>query len=432
LKKKQPPASALARSFMLARVGANILRAEVAGYAKEKISSKIEDIKNKTRIEQIRLLTETLSQLKGSAMKFGQLLSLEAQDFLPPEAISLLATLQKNASPVDHTILFDLAKRELGEDKFNKLSLTTEPIGVASIGQVFRGNLEGRPVAVKIQYPGVKESVSSDTQILKKIVGAGLLITGKHLNLDEVFIEIETVLKLESDYLREKNNLKRYADVLKSDSRFIVPAVFEDYCTERVLTMSFEDGLDLKSWILEKPPMQNRINIGTALLDLYNIEFFKNGLVQTDPNLANYLVRQDTLQIVLLDFGAVIEYSKDFVKYYTELAKILLNGSNREIIDFCVKFDLLDSRESDEAKDAFVEMVRLSVKPFLPKLQPFTFDDKDYATQIKNSIFNFTKKSKFSKPPREFIFLHRKLGGIFNIMKMMNLSIDLSPYWVGN
>lgn len=427
---KAPPKSTLLRSIKIFGAGSRVLKEELSSYVKSKISEShlIANLKDKARTEQIRILTEAFGQLKGSAMKFGQMLSLDAQDLLPPEALEILSQLQNKAVAVDSQLLFQQAKDDLGLDKFNQLHLDRVAIASASIGQVFKGEIDGQTVACKIQYPGIAETIDSDIEVLKLISNGLGVAFGKKMNLDNVFEELNLVLKNEADYTAEAKHLKQYTQMLSADPRFVVPQILDEYSSEKVLTMTFEGGMHLRDWIANQPPLEQRQIVGERILDLFCKEYFENGLVQTDPNLANFLIRPEDLKIVLLDFGAVLSYPEQFRNDYRKLLKQILSGKSDEIIQFCIEYKFLDPRESGEANQSFVDMLNLAIYPFREENQPFDFADKDYASMIRRAVLAFTNAAKYTPPPRELIFLHRKLGGIFNILKMMGLKMDLTPY----
>jgi predicted unusual protein kinase regulating ubiquinone biosynthesis (AarF/ABC1/UbiB family) len=429
-KLKSPPKSSFLRSISLLGASGRVLSNQLGTFVKSSFSENalLQQIKNKARVEQIRILTETLSHLKGSAMKFGQMLSLDAQDLLPPEALEILAKLQNKATPVDSDELFRQIKKDLGEAKFLELNLETVPLATASIGQVFKGSLNSDHIVTKVQYPGISETVDSDIAVLKVVLAAVGLVIGKQMDLNELFEELRYVLKNEVDYKKEAESLQKYKLMLKGDDRFLVPDVNLDYSSEHVLTMSYVKGHHLKDWISSQPSLDAKEQVGRSILDLYCKEYFEHGFVQTDPNLANFLVDEDTLCLSLLDFGATLSYEPKFREDYKNLLKTIFSSGEKEVIDFCVQHNILFANESAEAKKLFFDMLKLAVYPFRPENQPFHFSSRDYSAQIRAAIFSFVREAKFTPPPRELIFLHRKLGGIFNILKMMDLRLDLTRY----
>lgn len=383
-----------------------------------------------TTLEQVETLAEGLSQLKGAAMKAGQMLSIDASDYLPPEAVEILGKLQSNAEPVPFSTMAEVLREDLGPDWAERLEgLEERPSASASIGQVHRARFDGREVAVKVQYPGIGESIDADLDLLRKLSGTWLKMSGRRIDLDEVFREMKEVLHQEADYRVELGHMQAFRELLAGDPTYVVPEPFAPVCSERVLVASWERGEPLRAWLGSHPSLETRRWLGRALLDLYCLEFFTWGRVQTDPNPGNFLVRPDERRVVLLDFGATLVYDDEFRRQYIELLRVLGAGDRGRVIELGVAQGLLDVRESKEVKDLFADLLISAVEPFVPELQPFEFADEDYAARARDIGVAFTRSLRYSPPPRKLIFLHRKLGGLFNILKRMQLSLDLSPYW---
>ena len=383
----------------------------------------------KTRIEQAKVMAAGFGRLKGAFMKAGQLLSIDASDVLPPEALEILSKLQGQAEAVDFSIMHGVLERELGD----KLSLITEldeiAVASASIGQVYRARAFGAPVAIKVQYPGISESIDLDIDLLEKLGTGWLTVSRSKIDASGTFEELRSMLKLEADYTRERHFLEKFGQLLAQDTRFDVPRSVPELCTARVLTMSWASGVPLNEWLKSAPPSMERVLLARAVLDLYCLEFFRWGIVQTDPNFGNFLIRDGARQIVLLDFGASIEYEREFRVGYVELLRAVAAGDRARIADHGVAFGLIDARESRETRDLFVDMLLSAAEPFERRAQPFVFRNADYAVRSGQVVRRFVTSLEFSPPPRRLIFLHRKLGGLFQLLKRLDVTLDLSPYW---
>lgn len=422
----------MSRSSKLMGMAARIAGHEVTQQIGSRIVRSAEKLTAQTaatRFKQATVLAESLSELKGAAMKAGQLLSIDAGDLLPPEAAAALSKLQSDAEPMDFSVIREVLNSELGSEKLSQLQdLSHTAAAAASIGQVHTATVEDTKVAVKVQYPGVAESIPSDLLVLKRVAGTALRVTGRSISLDELFVELQTILELEADYQRESTCMLIYHKNLAHVPGFRAPKPFIDLSTKSVLTMEWLDGVPLGQWAGLEPTKEERSIVSKRLLDLYCKEFFEWGVVQTDPNPANFLI-QENLDIGILDFGATLSYSADFRREYLELLRLLPNGSNSEIIEKGINFGVLDQRESNETKKKFVDMMRAAAQPFLPEHQPFGFRDPDYQSQARAIVFDFIQSLKFTPPPRKLAFLHRKLGGLFNILKRLDAQIDLFEYW---
>ena len=413
---------------MVARVAGHELKHQVR--ARFASVDKLGMSELRARVEQAKLVAESLGHLKGAFMKAGQLLSMDAGDLLPPAASEILSKLQGQAEPVDFAIIRDVLQQELGDDGLALLcELEPTPVASASIGQVHRARAFGMPVAVKVQYPGIAESIDADVALLEKLGGSWLSITGREIDVSGTFEELRSILHLEADYVRERGYLERYGELVACDPRFEVPWSIPSLSTSKVLTMSWADGMPLGDWVRTRPPGVERVGFARAVLDLYCLEFFQWGVVQTDPNFGNFLIRSADQKIVLLDFGATVEYDADFRSSYVDLLRSVATGDEGRIVEAGVGFELLDPRESASTRGLFVEMLRSAAEPFQQVGRPFVFRDADYAARSGDVVKRFTKSLRFSPPPRRLIFLHRKLGGLFQLLKRLDVELDLSPYW---
>ena len=421
------------RSIKLLGLAAQVGREELTQSLKEKFNRGMEEMapgRLKTRIEQAKLIAESLSQLKGAAMKAGQLLSLDASDFFPPEAIEILSKLQGKAEPVPWAEMREVVVSDLGEEKLSQLEdLQKTAAASASIGQVHKAKLFNEEVAIKIQYPGVADSIDSDLKILKTMAQGLATVAGKKMSLEELFKELADVLKQEADYELEFANMEKFRNLASGIPELIVPIPVASHSAKHVLTMSWENGVTITDWLKSQPTMKDRETVARLILDLYCKEFFEWGLVQTDPNFGNFLVQTDPLKLVLLDFGAALAYTSEFRREYVALLQTLATLDRQKIVRAFVDFGLMDPRESDEAKELFFELLTLSLEPFQPSKQPFKFKDDDYAKRSREVGQRFTQSLKYTPPPRKILFLHRKLGGIFQLLKKMDVQLDVSPYW---
>lgn len=431
--KKGIKSSAFARSVQLFGLASSVVSKELRLSVTEKLRSGFEDLASsrlKSRIEQARLIAENLSQLKGAAMKAGQLLSLDAADYFPPEAIEILSKLQANADPVEFEQMKQVLLADLGRERLSKLERIDEtPAASASIGQVHRARFQGCEIALKVQYPGVRESIDSDLVVLERLASGMVTLTGRKMDLHELFEELRTVLVAEADYENEKRNLDEYRERLSGSSAYIVPESIAELSTARVLAMSWEEGSRVVDWIKLNPPREEREKLGRLVLDLYCQEFWDWGFVQTDPNYGNFLVRENPLRLVVLDFGATLRYTSEFRATYKELLKAIGDRDPVRVNERVVEMGILDPRESDETKQLFYELLENAMEPFHPRRQPFRFSDQDYARRTRDVGQRFTATLKFSPPPRQILFLHRKLGGIFTLLKRLDVEMDLRPYW---
>lgn len=427
-KKKNLPRTALGRAGKLFAMGSVMVSREVKDRVMTAVA-KHGGERVQTRIKQAQDLVDTLGLLKGAAMKAGQLLSLEISDLLPPEISDILRTLHDQAPPADIALMQEVLRLDLGDRVLDLHELSARPIASASIGQVHSATVEGQKVAVKIQYPGIAKSIDSDLNLLRKFSETALSISNKKIDLGPLFEELRSGLKDEVDYRKEADALRQYRATFGSP-QYAVPEVIANLSTEHVLTMSFEEGMRINDWLKGDLTQDQRNDFGHLVLQLLLDEFFKHGMVQTDPNYGNFLYRQNEVQLVLLDFGATRTYPPKFRQETRDLLKLAFDRKRNAVIDFVVAHKYLDPRESDEVKDMFFRIMEDIISMFRPENQPFDYSNPNYLQDMRTLTTNLIKEVKYSAPAKRMIFLNRKLGGMYHLLREAGCKIDLHEYWL--
>ena len=371
-------------------------------------------------------LAERLAQMRGAAMKLGQLLSLEGDDFLPEEFADALAILRDSADTMPASQVRRVLGREYGkgwQERFREFDF--EPIASASIGQVHRAvTRDGRELALKIQYPGVARSIDSDIDNL-----AGLLrlsqILPVELDIRALVAEAKRQLRQEADYLVEARHMRRYAEMLADAPDLWVPDVYEDLSTSRVLAMERSRALPIEELRSPDCPQSLRDRVGALLVDLMHRELFEFRFVQTDPNPANYLFDAETGRLVLLDFGSVMEFSGDFVARYARICRAMQAGDVDEAQRMALEIGYLGGEETPERARALAELVVLVGEP-LRATGAYDFGNSDLAARARSAGMDLAFRRGFLRaPPPETIFLHRKLGGTFLLCARIRARVDV-------
>lgn len=429
-KSSSVPTTAIGRATKLLGAGAAFLGRELAVRSLDAVSALSEDSKLKKRLDQARGLVDALSQLKGAAMKTGQLLSLEFSDLLPPEITEILRTLHDSSTFMSFEQVEKILRKELGPEFYADLkNISKVPISSASIGQVHSAELNGKKVAIKVQFPGVDKSISADLALVRKAVESILWVQSKKVPLDGFFEECERVLKQEVDYRKEAKFTQKFKELVADHKYFLVPDVCEQYSTKRVLTLSFMDGERLGDWLkLERDEAEKQF-FAERIIELLFLEFFEWGAVQTDPNFGNFLYRPKTKQLVLLDFGACNFYSKTFRREMVSLLKSAMAGDDAELLRKADASGVLDPREAEVTKQGFCKMMKLIVSVYRKENQPFHFGSGEYLGEVRATTIEFANSVKFTAPAKDLIFLNRKLGGMFHLLKDLGVKYDLSKFW---
>ena len=317
------------RFFKLASMTASIASKSVANSIRNLTAD--EEQKNAARsqlFQDIGLqIADTLGEMKGAVMKVGQIAS-QYQDIFPPEVAKAIAKLQRQAPAMPFADIQQQVEKELGKPLTEIFSsFETEPFAAASIGQVHRAVLpNGQTVVVKVQYPGVDQACDSDLkQVRLALRLMGVLKIDKNLQ-DQLFQEIQDSLAEELNYEIEAQNLTVFkAFHEKLDDQIIIPTVYPEYSSRRILTLSFEQGQSIETastWSIE-----TRNQIGRRLIRALGQEMFFLKRFHCDPHPGNFAFRTDG-SVIIYDYGSVKTLNSDLVQHF----KALVNAARQENI----------------------------------------------------------------------------------------------------
>src|SRR5271157_5340117 len=294
-------------------------------------------------------LARRLANLRGAAMKLGQLLSLESADILPPEFAEALAVLRASADTMPPSQVRRMLGREYGkgwEGRFREFDF--EPVASASIGQVHVAvTADGRRLALKIQYPGVARSIESDVDNVASLLRLAKLLP-VDLDVSGIIAEAKQQLRQEAEYLLEAQSLRRYRTLVADDPALLVPGVHDDLTTRRILAMDFVEGEPIESLAAAGTPQARRDAAGFILERLVFRELFEFRFMQTDPNFANYRILPDSERIALLDFGSTRELPPALVERYAGIVRAVLAGDRAAVRTAAVDIGYLTKDESDD------------------------------------------------------------------------------------
>jgi aarF domain-containing kinase len=433
-----PPRSVWSRSARLMTLAAGLAKKELQGRVNRAVDRSSELVRQaqqlKVQVEQAREIVESLGQLKGAAMKAGQMLSTELRDVLPPEVIAMLSQLQASGPPVEFAEILSVVREDLGDEKVAQLVIEPTPLASASIGQVHRAKWtepssgQVHELVLKVQFRGIAETIDSDLLLLERIARLFLSVQLSHFDVTAVFAELREVLVRETDYVHEAAALTKYREKAHRVPGLRVPDVFPSLCSRRVLALSFEPGLTLDQFLATQPSFDAKHRFVVQLLDLYFREFFEWGLVQTDANFANFLFRPQQGELVLLDFGATREYPDAFREQYRALLVKTLAGDRPGALAAAQALELIDPREPPEAVEALHALLETVLRVFKPASQPVDFQDKRLVDDAAARLKTYFRALKCSPPPAQLLFLHRKLGGVYTMGRALGAKLDLTPF----
>ncbi|HUP92837.1 MAG TPA: AarF/ABC1/UbiB kinase family protein [Solimonas sp.] len=396
---------------------------------------------------QAQILADELGRLKGSVMKAGQMLSLYGQYFLPEEAVTVLSQLQDMTTPVEWRVVAPVLTRALGRERLRELEIEQDPIAAASLGQahVAWRKSDRLKLCVKIQYPGVADSIESDIRTLSRLMLMTRLAP-KGLDLDPVFNEVREMLHREVDYESERHFTETFAAKLAGDARFIVPRVIGEYCSDQVLTTTFEAGLHVRDSQVQGLSQARRNALGKAFLELFLTEFFDWGMVQSDPHFGNYRIRlgdDGRDRVVLLDFGATRIFGRGFIDSYADIVRGAVERDRESIIRGAIAIGLMKEGVPQSVLDAFAELCEMIVEPFTappadgPRPKAFNakgeyrWGESDLPMRSGRVAALNALSVHFRVPPREIVFLHRRLAGVFIMLATLKAELDTRQILLG-
>ena len=356
-------------------------------------------------------VTEQLSRLRGAAMKLGQMISMDAGDVLPAELTSILARLRDAAHFMPPAQLGRVLSAQWGTDwrgQFARFEAT--PIAAASIGQVHRATLpDGRVIAVKVQYPGVADSIDADVDNVSALLRMSGLLPGS-LDIAPLLAEAKRQLHEEADYLREAEQMHRYGELLAGNDDFVVPTGLPELSGKRVLAMDFVPGEPIEA--LAGAPQAVRDKAMETLLGLVLREIFEFGFMQTDPNFANYRWQADTGRIVLLDFGAARSVPEGTTAAYRRLMEAGLDEDRAGLAAALAGAGFISPLTLQRHAHALDNMIEILVA-HLGRPGLFDFADRSFVEQLRSHAETIVAdRAAWHIPPAETLFLQRKVSGM--------------------
>ena len=369
-------------------------------------------------------ITQQLAQMRGAAMKVGQLISMDAGDLLPAELAAILARLRSDAHAMPQRQVQAVLTANWGtqwQQRFEPFLFT--PIAAASIGQVHRAKtLDGRDLAIKVQYPGVRASIDSDVDNVATLLRLSGLLPST-LDITPLLLEAKRQLREETNYQAEGIHLQRFADLLLDAPEFVVPRLHADLTTPDVLAMSFVEGVPIESML--DAPQAERDRIVRLLVELLFRELFEFGLMQTDPNFANYRYDLVTRQLVLLDFGATRAFAPSFGQAYRQLMVAAMAGDRRAMQQAAMAIGYFDERTQPAHQSAVLDMMQMALEP-LRSSGDFDFGHNSMFEQLKQSGMALGLERDFWHiPPIDTLFLHRKLGGLYLLATKLKARVNV-------
>ncbi len=438
------PTAKIHRSASLGMVATKVGLKHLGRYGKDKRNKHLseaerqaEQLKYEQEIGQI--LFKALNQLKGTALKASQILSLEV-DFLPKGVREELAKACYQATPLNAALIFKVLRREFSQSPHDLFAeFDDQAFAAASLGQVHLGKLHtGERVAIKIQYPGIAASIKSDVKMISSLLSilskTTDIVPGREVT-GMVMDEIELQLAREVDYDLEAGNIEWFRNELTMPG-LELPRVFDDTSSERVLVMQLLEGQHLDEWLAGNPDQAARDHYGQLLFDLFLHSVFELGCVHADPHPGNFLFMENR-KLGLIDFGCVKKIPADFAAQISDLYNTVIEHQTtpqpEKLRQVYLDLGLIDKDLSLEEYESFlqprlVDMQRWMIEPFME--EQFDFKRKSPLPRIHSEEAKETMPYLKSMP-RDILYFDRTFHGLVQMLKRIGARVETQNPWIG-
>ena len=371
-----------------------------------------------------RRVADELAKLRGAAMKVGQLVSMESGDLLPPALADILGRLRSDARAMPKKQVMDMLVASWGsgwEKQFKHFTFT--PLAAASIGQVHHAQtLDGRDLAIKIQYPGVRESIDSDVDNVAGLLRLSGLLP-KAMDIGPLLRDAKRQLHDEANYVSEGNYLQRYGALLADAPQYLLPHRHADLTTHSVLAMDYVRGVPIET--LAESAQAERDRVMALLFSLLLREVFEFRLVQTDPNFANYRYDTHSHRLVLLDFGATRPCRARMSLDFRRLIKGAMAADRVAMSEALTGIGYLGASTQDKHQQAVLDIAEQALEPFRQE-SGYDFGSSDLPARVRaRGMALGMDREFFQLPPADAMLLQRKFGGLYLLAIRLKARVNL-------
>lgn len=408
------------------KIGGNYLK-----YYGEKITNP-ESARDNLNTNNAEDIYDGLKNLKGSALKLAQMLSME-KSFMPQAYVEKFSLSQFSVPPLSAPLVIKTFRRYFGKSPLDLFdTFDANAINAASIGQVHKATANGLELAVKIQYPGVAESITSDLALVKPIAMRMFNIQSK--DSDKYFQEVETKLTEETNYILEIAQSKEISEACSHIPNLRFPKYYEEFSSERVITMDWMTGIHLSEFVKTNPTQEASDKIGQALWDFYMFQVHQLRKVHADPHPGNFLVDKED-NLIAIDFGCMKEIPEDFYTPYFELAE-KENMNNPEIFrSKLFELEILTNKDTPEEtayfSSLFHEILTLFTEPF--QVEEFDFANEAFFARLvelgeKYANDKNLRKMNVNRGSKHFIYINRTFFGLFSLLHELKAKVSINQY----
>lgn len=422
----QIPTGKVERATRFVQTGAKIGGNYLKHYAKKLVTG--EDNREALDKSNAEDIYNSLSELKGSALKVAQMLSMD-QGMLPKAYSNQFAMAQYQAPPLSYPLVVKTFRQQLEQSPDQLFSsFSKQAVAAASIGQVHRASYNNKAVAVKIQYPGVANSIVSDLRLVKPI--AKRMFNLKEADLNHYLEEVQARLLEECDYTLELSRSQSIAQACKDLKNVQFPTYFPELSAQRILTMEWLPGKHLKEFLATKPSQEVRNKAGQALWDFYQYQIHQLKEVHADPHPGNFLFQEDGT-VGIIDFGCVKVLEAPFYSTYFQLLEPGISKNNKRFTELLYGLQyLLPEDTADDVSYYYPllsQMVELLCKPF--GSDSFDFSDTKYFDSIyalSQSLAKDTRlrKANGARGPKDALYVNRTYFGLYSILHDLQAEIN--------
>jgi predicted unusual protein kinase regulating ubiquinone biosynthesis (AarF/ABC1/UbiB family) len=412
------PVSKVQRATKFIATGAKIGTNYLKHYGKKLIDPEMS--RDQLHADNANDIYNSLSELKGSALKVAQMLSMD-KNLLPTAYQQKFAMAQYSAPPLSYPLVVKTFQKYFGkgpEALFD--TFTHKAVNAASMGQVHQATLKGKKLAVKIQYPGVADSVKSDLAMVKPI--ALSMFKLNPVEYDEFIQEVELRMLEETDYELELKRSIELSGKSRHIQNILFPKYYPEYSSPRILTMDWLDGKPLGEVLTTNLPEGAGQKLGQTMWDFYHFQMHSLRAVHADPHPGNFIITKD-YRLGIIDFGCVKVIPDSFYKVYFRLLDkdLLTDPKKMEEVFYQLRFIYEDDSAKDKEffKGIFAKLVELLSRPF--RSGEFDFSDKEYFATLYSfgeelSNMKELRQSKKARGVRDALYINRTYFGLYSIL----------------
>lgn len=424
---KSIPISKVERSAKFVKTGLQIGGNYIKHYSKKLFNPDMD--REQLNEDNATDIYNSLSELKGSALKVAQMLSMD-KNILPKSYVDKFSQSQYNAPPLSGPLIVRTFTKNFGktpEEIFDTFNL--ESTNAASIGQVHQATLKGKKLAIKIQYPGVGDSISSDLKLVKPF--AFRLLGMSERELDIYMKEVEERLLEETDYELEVKRSIEFSEACKNLKHIVFPTYYPELSGKRIITMDWIDGQHLKEFLKTNPTQALRDKIGQALWDFYNFQQHELRAVHADPHPGNFLITKDD-NLGIIDFGCIKEMPDDFYYPFFSLISTDVTSDKTKTLDAFRQLEMISDKDTPAQIEFYYkyykEMIELFAKPYTSNT--FDFSKTDFFDQLYAYGERIAKMPEFkqARGVKHFIYVNRTNFGLYTILHELKSVVRTDTY----